>query len=141
MPSPDKFKIKVYKKKREESLLSLGCCVSCGKIKTDFNLKLCADCDEKQVWYDMKRNRGLSKVDYFNLVELQNFKCALCLINCDIPSYGSQSSRIFRVDHDSKTNIIRGFLCHYCNVTLGGFKDDLYLINNTYNNLKNYLIT
>ena len=48
------------------------------------------------------------------LIDAQNGKCAIC----------GELHRTLCVDHDHKTDVIRGGLCHACNLGLGYFKDD-----------------
>lgn len=60
-------------------------------------------------WY------GLTHTDYDCMVRSQNGKCAICQL---VPE-----SKL-RVDHDHSTNLIRGLLCHHCNLVLGHAKDN-----------------
>ena len=52
----------------------------------------------------------------------QDFCCAICK-NPNI------ANRRLGVDHDHKTNEIRGLLCHNCNLGLGYFKDSTELLS------------
>ena len=61
---------------------------------------------------------GLTLNDYYNILKKQNNKCAIC--ETDKP--GGQGR--FHLDHCHKTNKVRGLLCHRCNTSLGGFRDD-----------------
>lgn len=63
---------------------------------------------------------GITTNIYFNKLQIQNNKCAICL-NEDI--------RRLSVDHDHKSGKIRGLLCIKCNSGLGLFKDDRRLIS------------
>lgn len=56
-------------------------------------------------------------------LEEQGGRCAIC--RADSP--GSQ--RDWHIDHDHVTNVLRGVLCHHCNVGLGHFKDDPDLLH------------
>jgi hypothetical protein len=71
----------------------------------------------------LKKKYNLSKEEYEKLLLAQNNKCAIC--NSDTPK-GRYSS--FNVDHDHKTNKVRGLLCTNCNRGLGFFKDDIELL-------------
>ena len=67
---------------------------------------------------NMKNKFGLSRDDFFNLLEKQNGKCALC----SEPFKGL--TRNLHVDHDHNTNKVRGLLCMSCNVGLGMLGDN-----------------
>ncbi len=77
---------------------------------------------------------GLTQTEYENLLEQQNYKCKICSIYFkDAPSIGASTKGILCVDHDHKTNKIRGLLCSRCNTGLGLFFDDV-------SNLKNAIL-
>lgn len=60
-----------------------------------------------------KKLYGMSSKDYDILVEKQDGKCAIC----------GRASDPLHIDHDHRTQKIRGGLCHLCNVGLGAFGD------------------
>lgn len=63
---------------------------------------------------------NITPEEYNKMLENQSNKCAIC---------GSKPiKRQLAVDHDHKTNKIRGLLCNCCNVGLGNFKDDEKLL-------------
>jgi len=74
--------------------------------------------------------------DYNILLANQNRKCLIC---------GSTScTRKLKdpryplcVDHDHSTGIVRGLLCHSCNVLLGYCKEDINILNNAIKYLEN----
>jgi len=57
---------------------------------------------------------GLTSESYNELLDKQEGKCAICF----------EIFEILVVDHDHKTNQIRGLLCDSCNKGLGHFKDN-----------------
>jgi hypothetical protein len=64
----------------------------------------------------LKHRYGLSPEAYEALLSGQGGYCAIC--------GGEQlAGRNFAVDHDHKTNEIRGLLCSNCNMGLGAFQD------------------
>lgn len=69
--------------------------------------------------YDGRRNKtlrayGLTEQTYNDMFDLQGGKCAIC----------GKDISVLCVDHCHKTLIIRGLLCHKCNLGLGYFDDD-----------------
>jgi hypothetical protein len=72
-----------------------------------------------------RRRRGLRKYnisiqEYDLILTKQNGVCRICK---------KSSNKSLHVDHDHKTNRIRGLLCHKCNVGLGNFNDDPILLH------------
>jgi hypothetical protein len=71
---------------------------------------------------DYRRERNLKLVfnmtvdEYDAILEYQGGICAIC----DHPP----KTRRLSVDHDHKTGLIRGLLCHQCNRALGGMGSD-----------------
>lgn len=84
-----------------------------------------------QRFYQLKIKYGLTEEDYFDLLFLQDEKCAIC--GTTEPGYGNY---IFSVDHNHKCCIgdftcgrcIRGLLCTSCNLGLSKFKDDIEIL-------------
>lgn len=62
---------------------------------------------------------GLELVQVEAMLEAQNGLCAICEAPIIL---GGRSGA--KVDHDHKTNRVRGLLCSRCNVALGSFRDD-----------------
>jgi len=67
----------------------------------------------------LKYKYGITLDDYNLMLEEQNMSCAIC----GSTDPGRKNAN-FAVDHDHKTNEIRGLLCHRCNMGLGYFDDD-----------------
>lgn len=74
--------------------------------------------DRKQRIRDggLKFKYGISREDYFRMLDDQEGVCAIC--------EGNNEGRYLHVDHDHNTNEIRGLLCRHCNHGLGNFKDN-----------------
>jgi hypothetical protein len=75
---------------------------------------------EKHLKYKYK----MTIEDYNNLFTKQNGCCKIC------HTHQSKFKSALRIDHDHKTNKVRGLLCHSCNTGLGLFKDSLTLLDN-----------
>lgn len=70
-----------------------------------------------------ERLYGITEDQYNQFLSDQNNKCAIC--HTDEP--GGKGG--WHVDHNHDTGIVRGLLCHKCNVGLGHFNDDSILID------------
>jgi hypothetical protein len=62
----------------------------------------------------LRQRYGITPEQYDDMLKSQDFKCAIC---------GSEAELC--VDHCHTTGSVRGLLCHLCNVSLGGFKDNI----------------
>lgn len=69
---------------------------------------------------------GLTIISFNNLLQNQNNQCGICEKEFEdsYPLYPC-------VDHDHKTDIVRGILCFNCNSGLGGFYDNVENLINT----------
>ncbi len=66
----------------------------------------------------LKRKYGITQADYDQMLERQNFRCAICSKEAPGGSGG------WHVDHCHTTDVVRGLLCWLCNSGLGKFKDN-----------------
>jgi Autographiviridae endonuclease VII len=73
-------------------------------------------------WY-YKDRYGLTQEEVAALLVSQGGGCAIC--GTTDPK-GRHSG--FHVDHDHATGVVRGILCHGCNVSLGHFRDHVDLL-------------
>jgi DNA-directed RNA polymerase subunit RPC12/RpoP len=64
---------------------------------------------EKARWYNIKRLYGISQSEYEEILQEQEYSCAIC------KRHESEFTKRLSVDHDHKTLEIRGLLCHFCN--------------------------
>ncbi len=65
---------------------------------------------------DLKRHYGLTPEDYEALFDGQSGCCPICGLT--LPE-----GKNTHVDHDHKTGVVRGLLCHHCNMLLGQARD------------------
>jgi hypothetical protein len=70
-----------------------------------------------------QRKYGISLAEYHRLFDEQKGACKICGAT-DPCGNGSKNKRLY-VDHCHDTGVVRGLLCHHCNVGLGSFKDDV----------------
>lgn len=95
-------------------------CRSCESQRTRINYaKQPKFIQEKNHLSRIKLLYGLSNVEYYQLVQKQDNKCAICL---------STHKNRLNVDHDHMSGHVRGLLCPSCNRGLGYFKDRLDLL-------------
>lgn len=67
--------------------------------------------------------RGITPEEYADLLTKQEGRCALCRT----PEPGRKS---WCIDHDHKTNKVRGLLCWKCNLALGWYEKQLQFYMN-----------
>lgn len=79
---------------------------------------------------DLRRNYGLSIDDYENMLQTQQYSCAIC------GKHESKQSQRLSVDHCHTTGKVRQLLCAHCNSLLGMAKEDLDILEKA----KQYLI-
>lgn len=80
-------------------------------------------------YHDRLRKYGISVVKYLVLLTEQNHKCGICRGNYP------QGKGSWHIDHDHRTQEVRGLLCHYCNTALGAFRDSPVRLNQAINYL------
>lgn len=69
--------------------------------------------------YDRKKLYGIPAGTYAAMLADQEGKCAVC----GNPNPGDKG--IFHIDHCHTSKMVRGLLCHNCNLMLGHAKDDV----------------
>lgn len=74
----------------------------------------------REKWSHLKREYGLTKEAYEEMLSTQGGACAIC----GGTAIGSPHGDSLYVDHCHKSGAVRGLLCHRCNAGLGFFKDD-----------------
>ena len=109
-------------------------CKNCGLTKRYIKGGKCVHCiDSRRVRYDTPEYKraysrkwlyGLTLEEINGFVSQQEGKCAICLRELDY----LQGRKLFHVDHDHKTNTVRGILCNGCNNGLRNFCDDTQLL-------------
>lgn len=95
-------------------------CRSCGSKNTK-NWRASLPVKERkdmERYSQLKTKYGLTKEAYSNLLEKQNYVCAICFRE-------PEEKQKLHVDHCHKTNKIRGLLCKNCNYALGYFQDNI----------------
>ena len=68
----------------------------------------------------LREKYGITPEQYDEMLEAHGGGCAIC----GRSDSGRRQGGYLLVDHDEKTAIVRGLLCHPCNVSLGHFRHD-----------------
>lgn len=81
----------------------------------------------KKSYEHKQRKYGISPEDFKQLLTSQNGVCAIC------KTLGYQRSKMeptlgLCIDHNHKTNKVRGLLCYRCNAALGNLDDNIELL-------------
>ena len=76
----------------------------------------------------LKYRYGITRTDHTAMLLKQDGRCAVC---------GCEDKLV--VDHDHATGEVRGLLCNGCNVGLGQFRDNPYLLARAADYLKEHL--
>ena len=87
---------------------------------------------EKAKAHNLKYGYGITYAFFNYLLTLQNNACAAC------QKHFTANNKPC-VDHDHTSGIVRGLLCHSCNLALGKFKDQQQRILNAIKYLKLHL--
>ena len=69
---------------------------------------------------NIRKRYGITPEQYDQLASAQGDRCALCYTNNP-----GRNLKYWNVDHCHKSTVVRGLLCHQCNVGLGAFKDNI----------------
>ena len=74
----------------------------------------------------IKKNYGLTPEKFDEILKSQNGKCAIC--RTKKPSTRMFHNRVFQVDHDHRTGMVRGLLCSSCNSVLAYARDNIEVL-------------
>lgn len=70
------------------------------------------------------QGHGLTTERYIEMLQSQNFVCAICEEPETTKSSDSGEARELAIDHCHETGIVRGLLCGFCNRGIGLLKDN-----------------
>lgn len=73
--------------------------------------------------YQLKRKYGVTTVEKKEMFTMQNGQCAICGKILKMTRENGKYNDCVVLDHDHKTDMVRGLLCHSCNFGIGYFGD------------------
>lgn len=85
-----------------------------------------------KIHYEMIRQNMVIDQKARSMIDNHSGLCDICKTH--IPGFGRKN---LSVDHDHSTGIVRGMLCQKCNIGIGNFNDNVELLKNAINYLKN----
>lgn len=69
----------------------------------------------------LKRTYGITVEEYEAILQSQGNRCKVC--RTDEPGRTG-----WCIDHNHRTGVVRGILCHDCNLAIGHAKDSIFLL-------------
>lgn len=111
-------------------------CRTCSaKLRTTSNL---SKSDYARNW-SLKKKYGITLSDFYEKLNNQNGKCAICTKLLELPTEGQgQGLNVAAVDHCHVTGKVRDIICNACNKALGLFNDDTTLLFNAITYLRKH---
>lgn len=113
-------------------------CSKCKQIKSKEHFSSGMICKSCKVNSYLLHKYGISLSEFESILQDQNGKCAICSKKFEVKQGYNHQSGIC-VDHDHKTNKVRGLLCHSCNTGLGKLQDDIQILQKSIIYLNKYL--
>ena len=90
--------------------------------------------------YSRQRKYGVSPEKYDKLFMQQSGVCAICHqpeVTEGIRRGVTRVAKSMAVDHDHESGNVRGLLCRLCNTSLGGFRDNIGILESAIRYLQN----
>lgn len=97
------------------------------KNNPDSRRRASRDSAYRQRWKRIFRDYGITKEEYYALLEWQNGVCGICK-KPETKVSRSRGLNMLAVDHCHRTGRVRGLLCARCNGVLGWVSDDTSLL-------------
>lgn len=82
---------------------------------------------------ELRRTFGISLEDYHVMLQAQNGVCDICK-----KENPSKKDKYFSVDHNHKTDQVRGLLCLHCNRGIGCFFENVQIMLNAIEYIRKY---
>lgn len=88
--------------------------------------------------YQLKYNFGISLVQYKDMLEKQNYSCAICGKRNGLDLHRPGAAKELSVDHCHRTGQVRGLLCSDCNRGIGQLQDSPEIVRRAAEYLEQY---
>jgi hypothetical protein len=123
----DKQKMSKPKTKKYIDLEKTGNCKHCklDYVKVIHNQLYCKTCVPDKFAYGNMTKYGISNSQYLGLLNSNNGMCIIC-----------QNEKATDIDHCHISGMVRGMICHNCNMMLGHSKDNPETLLNAIEYLK-----
>jgi hypothetical protein len=120
------------------------CCIKCNAAefkRSKKGIKI-GPTQSRYTDYEIQRSKrdshytdryGITAIDYDTMLAIQNYGCAICNIKTLRSDEGDLA-----VDHCHLTGKVRGLLCFHCNLILGMLKENIEIMKNAINYLREY---
>lgn len=86
----------------------------------------------------LRKKYGITLEQYTAMYVLQDGRCSICLSELPPLSTKGKDRNLIHLDHNHKTNKVRGLLCPQCNYLLGNCKDDISILEKAIKYLKTH---
>ncbi len=86
----------------------------------------------------LKKQYKVTPDEYEQMRKSQNYCCYICKRHENELQKTINSKTLLNIDHDHNSGKIRKLLCMPCNIALGKVRDDIEILNNMINYLKEH---
>jgi hypothetical protein len=90
----------------------------------DYHAANRAEIVERNKWYKLEKQFGLTKEAFFEMLETQGMSCACCGTTDPL----TRGGKTWCVDHCHTSGKVRGILCSHCNTGLGMARDSIPML-------------
>ncbi len=103
----------------------------------------CKDCRPKDTRLTIRGRNvrykyGIELDEFVGMYEDQGGQCVICSIDVDLYAPEDRKANVAHVDHCHTTGKIRALLCHQCNVGIGAFREDIEVLENAIQYIKDH---
>jgi hypothetical protein len=123
---PDNFYWKEYSKRRE------------GETRNQHASRRRYEDLPRYKTYELRKSFNIEYDEFYKMLESQNFVCKICKEPEKVIHHVSKKLKALAVDHNHKTEKIRGLLCQRCNRVLGKVGDNIKLLADMILYLRSY---
>ena len=120
---PHNFFSPRHKNIAQKRVYSSRKCEHCGTeyVPAGLTQIFCSTCSPNRRFWRRIKSYGVGKQEFDAMLTLQSYECGIC--HRKLQEFGTD------VDHDHVTNVVRGLLCHLCNLKLTIVEDDEFVKN------------